>query len=435
MNRAASFTNDSVRALSNRMIHVLKREVVLAVGCTEPVAIALASCHATQHLTSELKSIHLKVSGNVYKNAKAVGIPGTDQTGIEMALALGASMANPSLDLRILSGVTEREQQRAQLLLERAAVTVEIIYDQPGLWIEVLAETATESGRAIIKDRHDNLVFLSRNHQTEFDLLNDPSKALSSLDHLLDIPLIELIRMIRQMPLSELDFLLEGIDYNMKMATFGMQMDRGLKFGRSWQRVMQKGYGSEDVGSLINMYTTAACDARMSGVQLPVMTSSGSGNNGLIAVIPIATLAHRMGAGDEEQARSLAISHVTNSRVKHHIGRLSPVCGCGVSAGAGAAAGMAYLMGASSEEVEYAVINVISSLAGMICDGGKVGCALKLSASATMAWQSALLAVEGVRIPAGNGIVGEDIESTLRNLESVSVKGMCQVDRAIIGVM
>ncbi|WP_343185516.1 serine dehydratase subunit alpha family protein [Anoxynatronum sibiricum] len=413
----------------------MKREVVLAVGCTEPVAIALASCYATKHLTSELKRIHLKVSGSVYKNAKAVGIPGTEQTGIEMAIALGASMVEPVFDLKILSKVTEIEQKRAQLLMEKVDIKVEIFYDQPSLWIEVEAETSSESGRAIIKDRHDNLVYLEMNGKTEIDLLQESLSSLPPLDHLLDVTLKNLMNTIREMSLAELSFLLEGIDYNMKMADFGMQMDRGLKFGKSWQRVMKKGYGSNDVGSLINMYTTAACDARMSGVQLPVMTSSGSGNNGLIAVIPIATLADKMGVKDEEKARALAISHVTNSKVKHHIGRLSPVCGCGVSAGAGAAAGMAYLMGASTEEVEYAVINVISSLAGMICDGGKVGCALKLSASASMAWQSALLAVEGVRIPAGNGIVGDDVESTLRNLESVSIEGMRQVDRAIIGVM
>ncbi|SMP56239.1 serine dehydratase subunit alpha family protein [Anoxynatronum buryatiense] len=435
MSQNSSHMTDQSLKLADRIANVLKREVVLAVGCTEPVAIALASCYATKHLTSELKRIHLKVSGNVYKNAKAVGIPGTEQTGIEMAIALGASMVEPVFDLKILSKVTEIEQKRAQLLMEKVDIKVDIFYDQPSLWIEVEAETSSESGRAIIKDRHDNLVYLEMNGKTEIDLLQDPLSSLSSLDHLLDVTLKNLMNTIREMPLAELSFLLEGIDYNMKMADFGMQMDRGLKFGKSWQRVMKKGYGSNDIGSIINMYTTAACDARMSGVQLPVMTSSGSGNNGLIAVIPIATLADKMGVDDEQKARALAISHVTNSKVKHHIGRLSPVCGCGVSAGAGAAAGMAYLMGASTEEVEYAVINVISSLAGMICDGGKVGCALKLSASASMAWQSALLAVEGVRIPAGNGIVGDDMESTLRNLESVSIEGMRQVDRAIIGVM
>jgi L-cysteine desulfidase len=417
------------------IVSTLRKEVIPAMGCTEPVAIALASSYAIDGVDGEMIGIRLAISGNVYKNAKAVGIPGTDHTGIEMALALGASIGEPNFDLTILSKLTPDDLDKALALVKKIPMKIEIVYDKPSMFIDVEVTTTEGQGRAIIQDNHTNLVFLEKNSKVKLDKRQDQLTTVEAQNDLLDLSLAQIITQILEVPYEEIAFLLEGVTLNLAMAEAGLVTDKGLKIGKSWKTLLEKGLFSKDLGNEITMYTTAACDARMSGLELPVMTSSGSGNNGIIAIIPIAIVARHLNLSPEKTAYALAISHMVNTNVKKYVGRLSPVCGCGVSAGAGAAAGIVYLLDGQVEEMEKAIVNVVSSLAGMICDGGKVGCALKLSASASMAWQSALFAMEGVSVPSGNGIVGIDLETTLHNLGKVSQEGMCYVDRSVIATM
>lgn len=416
------------------IVALLEKEVVPAIGCTEPVAIALASAHAFNLIKGEVKKINMKISSNVYKNAKAVGIPGTDHTGIEMALALGTSINEPVYDLTILAHLTKDDIHRALEVRDNIPMDMEVLYDCPKVYIDVEIITADGLSRAIISDRHTNLVFLQRNNQT---LLDKRSKLKSDKqdESITKYSLEKLISKVLTIPLSSLEFLLEGIDVNMAMAKAGMEMKVGMNIGSSWRRLADRGLLGNDLNNDITCHTAAACDARMAGVNLPVMSSSGSGNNGLIAIIPIARVAEKFDFPREEVAQALAISHLVNSYIKEYIGRLSPICGCGVAAGAGAAAGISFIMGGDMSDINRAIVNVLSSLAGMICDGGKVGCSLKLSASAGMAWQGAILASEGVEVPVGNGIVASDLQETLENLRKLSQEGMAHVDRSVISVM
>jgi len=245
----------------------------------------------------------------------------------------------------------------------------------------------------------------------------------------------KLIEKVLSLPSSSLEFLLEGIRLNIDMAKAGLTMEGGMSIGNSWKSLYDKGLLGADLNNEISCYTAAACDARMNGVQLPVMSCSGSGNHGLVATIPIARAAEKLKSSREEVINALAISHLVTIYIKEYTGRLSPVCGCGVAAGAGASAGLAFLLGGDMSDIDRAIVNIVSCLAGMICDGGKVGCALKLCASAGMAWQCALLAREGVGVPPGNGIVASNLQDTLKNLGRVSQEGMAQVDRSVISVM
>lgn len=413
----------------------LKEEVVPAMGCTEPVAIALAGAYAQDSLKGKKERIKLKLSSNVYKNAKAVGIPGTEYTGIETALSLGITIGKPNFDLTILSSLREENIKKALDLQKKVKIEVEILYDCPSVYIEVEVVTDQDYGKAIIQDRHTNLVFLQKGNKVIVNKNEDRKQSEENKKSIIDFPLGMLIENAISLPLDSIEFLLEGITLNMNIAEAGLKTDMGMGIGKSWEKIAQKGLWGQDLNSRITLYISAACDARMAGVKLPVMSSSGSGNNGIIAIIPIAIVAEHLKAAKEEVARALAISHIVNTYIKEYIGRLSPVCGCGVSAGAGAGAGIVYLLGGGIKEIENAITNVVSSLAGMICDGGKVGCALKLSASAGMAWQGALLAKEGVKVPVGNGIVASDLQETLINLRKVSKEGMAQVDKSIILTM
>lgn len=418
----------------SEILSMLKEEVVQAMGCTEPVAIALTAAHAFNLVQGKVEKIKLNVSCNIYKNAKAVGIPGTVHTGVEMAAALGVSISEPIYDLNILSSLTKADLERALQLQEQASVEVEVLYDSPKVYIDVEVSSDQGVSRAVASGRHTNLVLLQRGSEIILDK-RDKEKADKEKIALTSYTLQELIENVLSIPTSSLEFLQEGIELNMAMAEAGLEMKGGMGIGSSWKRLTEKGLLGTDLNNEVSCYTAAACDARMDGVQLPVMSSAGSGNHGLVTIIPIARAAERLKASRERVLQALAISHLVNIYIKEHTGRLSPICGCSVAAGAGASAGLAYLLGGEMEDIDRAIVNIISSLAGMICDGGKVGCALKLSASASMAWQGALLAREGIKVPAGNGIVAATIEETLRNLGKVSQEGMSQVDRSVILAM
>ncbi len=418
----------------SEILSMLKEEVVQAMGCTEPVAIALTAAHAFNLVQGKVEKIKLNVSCNIYKNAKAVGIPGTVHTGVEMAAALGVSISEPIYDLNILSSLTKADLERALQLQEQAPVEVEVLYDSPKVYIDVEVSSDQGVSRAVASGRHTNLVLLQRGSEIILDK-RDKEKADKEKIALTNYTLQELIENVLSIPTFSLEFLQEGIELNMAMAEAGLEMKGGMGIGSSWKRLTEKGLLGTDLNNEVSCYTAAACDARMDGVQLPVMSSAGSGNHGLVTIIPIARAAERLKASREKVLQALAISHLVNIYIKEHTGRLSPICGCSVAAGAGASAGLAYLLGGEMEDIDRAIVNIISSLAGMICDGGKVGCALKLSASASMAWQGALLAREGIKVPAGNGIVAATIEETLRNLGKVSQEGMSQVDRSVILAM
>ncbi len=420
-----------------KILELIKTEVKPAMGCTEPVAIALLASHALSVLDNkDVRKIELELSANVYKNACRVGIPGTECTGVETAVALGVSAKKPVMDLTILSSLSEDDIDRALNL--KANIPIELKIKQPApdpvyIGINLIADKCFS--KAITISDHANLVFLQNQDRVYVDKLEDLSQSISDSKKLSEHRLITLIETLLSAPFSKVEFLLEGLKMNMAVAEAGLQMDKGLKVGLASENLFKKELIGKDPLSQISVYTASACDARMSAVCLPVMSSAGSGNHGLVAIIPIAVAARILKKSEEKVAMALAISHLVTIYIKQFTGRLSPVCGCSVAAGAGASAGLVFLLGGNNENMKSAVNNMVSCFAGMVCDGGKVGCALKLSASAAMAWQFALLALEGSTVPPGNGIVGETIEHTLKNLGKLSCEGMAGVEDSILTML
>lgn len=413
------------------IIQRLKEEMVPAVGCTEPAAVALLAAQAKKETRDPVKAVLLTVSSNIYKNAKAVEIPGVERTGVEMAAMLGLAISNPVYNLLILSQKNSADVKRALAMLEQVPFQLKVKHT-PQLFIELEVVTDRHHITAQVQDNHENLVFLKKDDQILLDR-REEKKEQRDGESLVRYPLRELIETLSSTPLQKLAFLQKGLEMNMEVAQAGLTQKEGLGIGPAWKRLMDQGLIKNDLGSRIARYTSAACDARMAGVKKPVMSVAGSGNHGLMAFIPIAVAAQEWKSSQEELLQALGFSLLLTIYIKHHTGRLSATCGCGIAAGVGAGAGLTYLLG--SRRIEEACIMIIASLAGMLCDGGKVSCALKLNMGATMAWRGALLAREGVRLTPGQGIVGENLQETIINLGRVSNQGMKDLDRTIISVL
>ncbi|HPU01846.1 MAG: serine dehydratase subunit alpha family protein [Firmicutes bacterium] len=422
--------------LPEKLLELLREEAAPVVGCTEPVAIALAAAHAYHVAPGDVSRLEVLVSPNVFKNAKAVGIPGTSHTGVDMAAALGVSISPPALDLNIFSSVKDADVKKALALLEKGLVHVDIDYDlTDSLYIEVRLATSSGEAEAIIQGRHTDLVYLKHNQRLLVDKRPEKRPANGPARLLRRHSIYELIDLVLALDPEALSFLKEGAEMNLRMAREGMGLKNGLGVGLNWKQLCSQGLTGKDLSNKIAYYTAAACDARMAGVQLPVLSIAGSGNHGLVATIPISLAARELGSPPRREVQALAISQLVTNYIKTYTGRLSPICGCGVAAGAGSGAGLVYLLQGSKEEMGGAIKNIISSLAGMICDGGKVGCALKLCTSAATAWQGALLARAGVTVPPGNGFIADSVEESLHNLGRICREGMAGVDRTIISIL
>lgn len=427
----------SIQSLILEMLH---KEVAPAMGCTEPVAIALAVSKARELAglnpsdTVNLDRITLHLSPNVFKNGLAVGIPGTSEVGLMIAAGLGHTTGESAHGLELFKTVTAGAIESAKALIATGKVSIHLKDTEEKIWIEAWVEGSGRFGHTILQGRHDQFIHLS-SHEGILHDVTLLSEKKSDLNPLYDMPLIGLIRSIESIPHSDLSWLLEGIDMNRKVAEHGIHHLDGMGVGHTLHKNLKNGLISKDLMGWSMTLTASASDARMAGVSLPVMSSNGSGNNGLTALLPLAAYADLFEVEDQALAKAAAISHTVNSVIKHHIGRLSALCGCGVAAGTGAAVAIAWLMHSDDKVLDSVIQNMIANTTGMVCDGAKVGCALKLATSASAAVQSALLAVSGVNVPSDNGIIGTSCDESLANLAILSKKAMPTVDRVLLEVM
>lgn len=418
--------------MQDDLIYLLKNEVIPTTGCTDPAAISLTAAYAASVTKGDIHQIKVILSSAILKNARSVGIPGTSYRGIKMAVLLGVSMNNPRYDLTIFSSLESKDIQKALLLKTCLQIDVEVRDNLPSVYVEVSLKTASGMGMAIIEHRHNNLVLLQNEEKTVLDKRNIKNHQKIILPKLKSHSLEEIIDNIQKVPAASIEFLIEGMELNVRVAKEGLTSQVGLGIGLTLNKILEKPYAQQGLSNKIATYTAAACDARMSGVMLPIISSAGSGNQGLVAILPIAVVAEELASDRHKIIYALAISHLVTIYVKEATGRLAPICGCGVAAGAGAAAGLTYLLGGDVSNIGKAITIVISTMAGMICDGAKEGCALKLWAGSSIAWQAALLGLEGFQVPAGSGIVGSSVQKTLENLEKISRDGMKQVNKTLL---
>lgn len=419
----------------NLIINILKNEVVPALGCTEPVAVSLCAARAYGAVGGEIEKINVRVSPNIYKNGMSVGIPGISMVGLHVAAAIGAFGGNADLKLEVLSEVKEADVLLCEGFLKKSKVNVEVEYSMGNFYIYCEVITSKGYGKCKILNTHGNIVFVEANNKVLYEKDDKVVFSKSESEKLKDYHLIDIIDEIKTMTGKDIEFLLEGARMNMRIAETGLKEKCGMEIGRSMKRCIDSGIYTDDMYHNVVMMTAAGSDARMSGYFLPVMSSAGSGNNGLTAIIPVVVVAKRMGISDEELARALAISHITTIYIKLYTGRLSSMCSCGVAASTGAAVGICYLLKGGKKEIEYTIKNMVGDVSGIICDGAKAGCALKLSTAAGSALKSALLAMDNIVIPYDNGIVGVTVEDTIKNLGRISSDGMNITDKVILDIM
>ncbi|WP_255547731.1 serine dehydratase subunit alpha family protein [Crassaminicella indica] len=420
----------------NLIIETLKREVVPAMGCTEPVAVALACAKAKELIDfNYIKKAEVYVSPNIYKNGLSVGIPNTNEVGLHIAAALGFIGGKSEKELQVLDGIQEKDVVLANELLESGKLTLGIKDTKEKIYVEVNFVSDQGSSKSIIKGKHNRFTYLERNQEVLLEEKECIGKAKDDMNLLYTLKINDIIKEIEKIPYEEIAFMMEGIEMNEKIAMEGLKQKRGMGVGFSLYENMKKGMLSDDLMNYAMMITAAASDARMSGMSMSVMSSNGSGNNGLTAILPIVAYKNKFHVEKERLARALAISHIMNSYIKYYIGRLSAICGCGVAAATGASVAIVWLMGANDKQIEGTIKNMIANVSGMICDGAKVGCALKLATSAATAVQSAILALNNNIVPAKNGIVADTAEETIKNLGTLSQEGMSITDHVILKVM
>ncbi|MGV8983274.1 L-cysteine desulfidase family protein [Clostridium sp.] len=422
--------------LRNLIVQTLKEEVVPAMGCTEPVAVALACAKAKELIAyNYIESAEVFVSANIYKNGLSVGIPNTQEVGLYIAAALGFVGGESEKDLRVLEGINERQVQLAKELLHSGKLSLDIKDTTDKIYVEVNLITDKGSCSVIISGKHNRFVYIESLGEILLDLRKEDKKSNSGENILYNLKIREIISEIEKIPHEDIAFMLEGVLMNEAIAKVGLKSKMGMGVGFGLKKSVEQGFLSEDLMVSAMLLTAAASDARMSGINLSVMSSNGSGNNGLTAILPLVAYKNKFNVSDEKLAKAVAISHIMNSYIKHYIGRLSALCACGVAAGTGAGIAIAWLMGASYDQIDGVIVNTIANTSGMICDGAKEGCALKLSTSASVAVQSAILAINDCIVPTRNGIVAKTAEETIMNLGVLSSEGMNVADTVILKTM
>lgn len=414
-------------------LKTLKKEVVPSEGCTEPIAIAYAASIAAEHLKGEIKEVNIYLSKNVIKNALGVGIPGTGGVGIEIAAALGISIQKSYKKLTILSNFTEDELKKAKEIVDKNIINIKQKNTHKALYIEVELLAETSKSKVIIEDTHTNVTLIECDDEIIMDNNSEVSEDLEEDYKLFKIA--DIYNFAKEADFDDIKFILESAKMNEKVSEEGLKGDYGLQVG---SKIIQKGnfnLFSNDASNKIIAASAAASDARMDGCAMPIMTTAGSGNQGIACSIPVAQTARLLDKSEEELARALVLSNLVTIRIKKHMGRLSPLCGAGIAGATGASCGITYLLGGDLENINYCINNMISDLSGMICDRAKETCALKIATGTNAAIQCANLAMNGISATANDGIVAKDVEETIESIETLIQNGFKNVDDTILNIM
>lgn len=423
--------------MNNRdeVLTTMRSGIKPALGCTEPGAVALAAAYAGQAIGNEIPlQVKVSVDGNVYKNGMAVGVPGTGKVGLAIAAALGALIREPALELSVLERITPELLRAAEQMIAEERVVISLNEHQ-GLLITVTVIGAQDSAQAVIEGMHTNLVSLQRNDEMLLNGKNGPEIDTSPAFQPVEVALADLLDAVESLPAHQFSFFEDAIRMNVAAAQAGLNRRLGMAVGAGFRDLIQEKLLTDDLVNYAKVLTAAAADARMSGENIPVMSVAGSGNHGLTAILPVTAVAERLNIPREVLHKALAISALTTLYIKKYTGSLSALCGCAVAAATGASAAIVWMLGGQRCQIDAAIKNMVANLTGMICDGGKVGCALKLSTAAGVAVETALLSMKNVLVPESNGIILPSADATIRNLGMVSNPGMLETDKVILHIM
>ena len=415
------------------IVAMIKREVVPAIGCTEPIAVSLCVARATELLGSLPEKITARLSANILKNAMGVGIPATGMIGLPIAIALGALVGRSEYELEVLKDADDKAVARGKQYIDEDRIAIELKKGiSEKLYVEIEAVAGEHRAVAVISGGHTNFVYLALDGEVLCD--NRVATAEVESEDEVVLSLRKVYDFAMTAPLEEIEFIEESMRLNKAAAESAFAGDYGHSLGKMLRRDREIKIMGDSVFSRILSYTASACDARMGGAKVPVMSNSGSGNQGITATLPVVVYGEECGATREQMIRALVLSHLTVIYIKQSLGRLSALCGCVVAA-SGSSCGITYLMGGDYDEVAIAVKNMIANLTGMICDGAKPSCALKLASGVSTAVLSAMMAMEGRCVSKLEGIIDEDVDRSIHNLTAIGRDGMNSTDEMILDIM
>lgn len=428
--------SEQTQILWKQFIRTVQEEVKPALGCTEPVSLALACAIAAEHLSGDVTQIEAWVSPNLMKNGLGVTVPGTGMIGLPIAAALGAIGGNAQAGLEVLKDVTADALSRAKALLEAGQVQVklqapcdEILYSRACVY------AGNSSAMVTIAGGHTRVVEVVCQGTTRFELddqqgevSDDPLAVLSNTT------LSQILEFVEHVPFEAIRFILEAGKLNDALSREGLSGKWGLHIGATLNKQRSRGWMAQDLGSDIVIRTSAASDARMGGATLPAMSNSGSGNQGITATLPVVVVAEHVQADDERLARALMLSHLSAIYIHSQLPRLSALCAA-TTAAMGAAAGMAWLMGGSYQTISMAIGSMIGDVSGMICDGASNSCAMKVSTSVASSWKAVMMALDDSAVTGNEGIVAHDVEQSIANLCALACRSMQATDQQIIEIM
>ncbi|MBO5796024.1 MAG: serine dehydratase subunit alpha family protein [Bacteroides sp.] len=415
------------------LISLVKREVVPAIGCTEPIAVALCVARATETLGQTPTHISVKLSANVLKNAMGVGIPGTGMVGLPIAIALGSLIGKSAYQLEVLKDITPEAVEQGKQYIAQKRIHIALKSDTAEkLYIEVTCQAGEQQATAIIAGGHTTFVYVQQNEIVLLD--NRTPAAQEESRDAIQLTLRKVYDFATTAPLDEIRFILDTARLNKAAAEQSFTGDYGHGLGRLFGDGKVQQLMGNNTFSHILAYTSGACDARMAGALIPVMSNSGSGNQGISATMPVVIYAEENGKSEEQLIRALMLSHLTVIYIKESLGRLSALCGCVVAA-TGSSCGITWLMGGEYQEVSFAVQNMIANLTGMICDGAKPSCALKVTTGVSTAVLSAVMAMNGRCVTSVEGIIDADVDQSIRNLTKIGSCGMNETDNLVLDIM
>lgn len=424
--------------IKDHFINLIKKEAVPALGCTEPIAVALAVAKARKLINEQPVKIAILVSGNIYKNGMAVGIPGTGETGLPIAAALGAIVGDADAELEVLKKVDKISIEKAQKALSEDVVSIGVKEDVDKLYIEVNCMGATNNSTVVISRRHTLVTFSSLNgkvvsEEEAFLKTTDDSVSVETpKDELLTVQ--NIYDFATTCDYNDIKFVLDGVAMNIAIAKEGLKGNYGLQTGKKLIKNIKSNMLKDGLLTYAMALTAAASDARMDGCLMPVMSNTGSGNQGLVAMLPVAAVAEKLNKSEEELAKAIAMSLLIPIHIKQQLGQLSALCGVVVAA-TGASCGITYLLGGDYFNIVNSIKNMAGNIVGMICDGAKPGCALKVISGVNAAIVSAMLSVDDLVIPKDDGIIDSDIEKTISNMAQIGSLGMNQTDKLILDLM
>ena len=438
---------------SEDIIALIKQEVKPALGCTEPIAVALAvakaveiisencACEGPWRLQADFR-LDIAVSGNILKNGMGVGIPGTGMVGLPVAAALGAVCGESARGLEVLKGLTPQAVERAKQLVSGGKVHIEVADTEHLLYVKA---TVTVDGKAVasaevdphayavIEDDHDRIVETSFADKILMSSESGAAAKERTVEVKYDLNVKDIFDFARTAPYEDISFILGDRTLNWALAVEGLIGDYGLQVGKTIRENQKEVFGDDFLSYAMGM-TAAASDARMAGSTLPAMSNSGSGNQGITVSMPVIAYAVKYKVDDERLSRALILSNLVAIHIKHYLGKLSALCGC-VVASTGSACGIVYLQGGGYDQVCAAIKNMAGNITGMVCDGAKVGCAMKVASGVSCAVQSAVLALRGTCIPSTDGIIEDDVEKTIRNIGTIGSAGMKTTDKMILDIL